>query len=83
MKTDRVNKWLTLAANFGVLIGVFLLVAELRQNTSISELNFYMERRTMANQFTEVTLDEGVSDIVTKSILKPDELTLGEISESF
>ena len=79
MKTDRVNKWLTLAANIGVLIGLFFLIAELRQNTSISEMSFYMDRRAMANQFNEVTLDAGVSDIVTKSILAPEALASGEI----
>ena len=32
MAADRVNRWLTLGANFGVLIGIILLVIELDQN---------------------------------------------------
>ena len=32
MKSDRMHRWLTLGANFGVLIGILLLVVELRQN---------------------------------------------------
>lgn len=32
MDTDRLNRWLTLAANIGVLIGIILLVIELDQN---------------------------------------------------
>lgn len=32
MDSDRLNKWLTLGANVGVLIGIILLVIELNQN---------------------------------------------------
>ncbi len=35
MDSDRVNRWLTLVANFGVLIGLLLLVFEIRQNTDM------------------------------------------------
>ena len=35
MNTDALNKWLTLAANLGVLIGLILLVVEIRQNTDM------------------------------------------------
>jgi len=33
---DKLNQWLGLVANIGVLIGVFVVVYELRQNTSVS-----------------------------------------------
>ena len=36
MELDKLNKWLTLIANLGVLIGVFFLVVELRQSNSIA-----------------------------------------------
>jgi hypothetical protein len=32
MEPDKVNRWLTLGANIGVLIGIILLVVELNQN---------------------------------------------------
>ncbi len=32
MNTDRLNRWLTLGANLGVLVGLMLLVLELDQN---------------------------------------------------
>ncbi len=35
MDTDKLNRWLTLAANTGVLIGIILLVVELDQNREI------------------------------------------------
>ena len=38
MESDQLNRWMTLAANFAVLAGIFLLLLELRQNTESSEL---------------------------------------------
>lgn len=38
MDSDRLNRWMTLAANFAVLAGIFLLLLELRQNTESTEL---------------------------------------------
>jgi hypothetical protein len=35
MKAKRVNQWLSLGANFGVLIGIILLLAELDQNSTM------------------------------------------------
>ncbi len=35
MKADSVNRWLTLVANFGVLIGIILLLVELDQTTTM------------------------------------------------
>jgi len=35
MKVKRVNRWLTLGANFGVLIGVILLLVELDQTSTM------------------------------------------------
>ena len=76
---DRTNRWLTLAANIGVIVGLLLLVAEIRQNSNISEMAFYMDRRAQANQLNEYTLDLGVSEILRKAVMEPDELTLAEI----
>jgi len=38
MDADRLNRWMTLAANVGVLIGIFLVLIELKQNTESAEL---------------------------------------------
>lgn len=35
-KLDQINRWMMLAANFGVLLGILFLVFELRQNTIAS-----------------------------------------------
>ena len=38
MDLDRVNRWLTLAANAGVMAGIVFLAFELRQNTVATQL---------------------------------------------
>lgn len=32
MKLDKLNQWLTLAANLGVLVGILFVAVQLRQN---------------------------------------------------
>jgi hypothetical protein len=41
MNTDRLNRWLTLGANFGVLIGIVFLAIEVRQNNDELNLQSY------------------------------------------
>ena len=44
MKSDDLNKWLSLAANVGVVIGIVLLVAELNQNSELMRAQIFNER---------------------------------------
>ena len=39
MNIDSLNKWLTLGANLGVLIGIFVVVVEISQNTRTQKLS--------------------------------------------
>lgn len=39
MKLSGVNDWLSLSANIGVLAGIFILVLEINQNTSIQRVS--------------------------------------------
>ena len=81
MNTDRVNKWLTLGANVGVLIGLILLVAEIRQNTEVSEMQFYIERRTVVNELAQAMLDAETSEVWIKSIADPQSLSPSEMNK--
>ena len=44
MKSDNVNRWLTLFANFGVLVGILLLLIELNQNSIVMKAQISNER---------------------------------------
>ena len=44
LDSDRLNRWLTLGANLGVLIGIILLVAELNQNSTLMRAQIFNDR---------------------------------------
>ena len=48
MNLDSLNKWLTLLANFGVLIGLTVVIFEIRQNTTAIENDSYWNRVSVA-----------------------------------
>jgi hypothetical protein len=75
LSADRVNRWLTLVANLGVLIGLFLLVFEIRQNTELTRAQIAMER---TNSTREI-----FSDWANGGELVPIEVKLFEQVEGF
>ena len=55
MKAKRINDWLTLGANIGVLIGIILLLVELNQNS------------TMMRAQTRFEVSQGIVDLLNLS----------------
>ena len=51
MNLDSANRWLTLTANFGVLIGLIFLVLEINQNTEVARSAVDLELATMSTEF--------------------------------
>ena len=48
MNADNVNKWLTLSANIGVVIGLVLLIIEIGQNTEMMRTQINQSRTDTA-----------------------------------
>jgi hypothetical protein len=48
MNADSVNKWLTLSANIGVVIGLVLLIVEIGQNTEMMRAQINQSRTDTA-----------------------------------
>jgi len=44
MNADSVNRWMTLSANIGVVIGLILLLAELNQNSDLVRAQIHQAR---------------------------------------
>jgi len=78
MNTDSVNPWLTFGANVAVLIGLALVVAEIRQNTAIAELQFSQNRSLAIDQFELLNLDSDFAQTWAKSVQQPQSLTPAE-----
>jgi len=75
MNTDKLNRWLTLAANIGVLSGLILVAIQIGQNTEIAKAQ-------LANDYylADMELELGMmgEDPVTswvKAVYTPEELT--------
>jgi len=75
MNTDRLNRWLALGANVGVLIGLILLVYEVRQNSDLMRAQISMERTTTNMQI--------LADFANGGDLIPIDVKLQERVEGF
>ena len=51
MDTDKLNRLLTLTANLGILIGLVLLIVEIRQNTDLVRAQIAMDRTSNTIQY--------------------------------
>ena len=58
MDLDKLNKWLTLLANFGVVAGLIFLVIEIRQNQTLLEQNQQTMLRDQELQILSATQSE-------------------------
>jgi hypothetical protein len=50
MSASRINEWLTLVANFGVVVGLGLLIFEVNQATKLAEVAAYVDRLEQIQQ---------------------------------
>lgn len=48
MNAERVSRWLTIATNFGVFVGIVLLVVELSQNATVMKAQISNDRAGQA-----------------------------------
>ena len=78
MDSDRLNRWLALGANLGVLIGIVLLVIELQQNREMMRAQTRNEIAQGALSLLSLTAnDQNLADIIVRSN-NGDELTPSE-----
>lgn len=65
--TDKLNAWLTLGANIGVLIGLILLVVELDQNSDVVRAQIHQARSDNFESFmAELADTEHLQPALTK-----------------
>ena len=78
MNSDSFTKWLTLGANFGVLIGLIVVVLELQQTQVNMSAESSMMRAQMSRENASLAARNNISEIETKLAagqqITPDEL---------
>jgi hypothetical protein len=83
MKADKVNRWLTLGANIGVLIGIILLVFELDQNR---EMIRAQTRNDISRQISDYLGMVGMDSQITNLLRRAEageELSVNEERQQF
>lgn len=77
MDSDRLNRWMTLGANLGVLVGVFLLLIELRQNTESAELQAAQSYVALSHELDFRIVDD--PSLIALFYTPPDERTFEDL----
>jgi len=68
LHTERINKWLTLFANFGVLIGIIFLAVEVRQSNRIAVAATEISIRSQFSSIHELVLaNDAVAELLAKA----------------
>ena len=76
--SDNVKSWISLLTNIGVLVGLFLLVIELKQNSQQLELQLQFQANQKMFENNRDLAGENIAVIFAKAITTPEELTFEE-----
>lgn len=78
-RIDRFNKWLTLAANVGVIGGLLLVFVEVRQNAELTRTQMEQRKNDFLAEIEFSLAQPEIAAIWVKSIRTPENLTDAEI----
>ena len=78
MDSAIVNRWLTLVANVGILIGLVLVLVEIRQNSELLRLQFINDDLMAVARTEEPLLGENPANVMMKSMYSPEDLTYAD-----
>lgn len=78
-KVDRWGRWLTLAANMGVLLGLFVLIMEVQQNAALTRASMEQDKNNFLAQIELNLAKPEMTEVWMKSINAPDSLSDIEI----
>ena len=79
MKSEKINSWLSLGANIGVVIGLILVAYQINQDAELTKVQLFSDATTSMNEFNYALMGDNPLEAVTKSIENPRDLTLEEL----
>ena len=79
MKTEKINSWLSLGANVGVVVGLMLVAYQINQEAELTKVQLFSDVTTSMNEFNQALMGDNPMEIVAKSIETPNGLTLAEM----
>ncbi len=78
MNSDRLGRWLTLAANIGVIAGLILVAVQINQNTAITKAQMANDYFIADMALELAMMGENPADSFHKAVYTPDEVTTAD-----
>ena len=67
MTLDKLNQWLTLMANIGVVVGIFAVIVQLNHASKLAEVSAFQARMTEIQEAqVQVALSEDLAELFVK-----------------
>ena len=79
METSKINSWLQIGSNVGLIAGLLLVAVQIKQNTEIAEHEQYSNRYSLLSDRSIAMLGENPSAVLAKSLMSPQNLTPEEM----
>jgi len=77
--SSKLNNWLQVAANLGIVLGLVLVGVQLKQNSDLVRIQLLYEESNRAIELETKVVGEQAAEVWAKSIEDPENLTLAEI----
>lgn len=78
MDSDRLNRWIILGANLGVIAGLAFVAIEIRHNTRVNESTVQAELLQMGHEAHDWKRDPNFAEIIVKASANYDNLSPSE-----
>ncbi len=82
VNSDRLNRWLTLGANVGILAGLILVAVQIQQNSQLVRMQLLNDGNLASNEIWASAAGEKPMEALAKAIENPEELTFTEFLEN-
>jgi hypothetical protein len=79
MQTESLNRWLSLAANIGVILGLMMVAFQIRQDVELTKVQLFSDATSSRKEWNQAMLGSDPMIVVMKSIENPLDLTLAEL----
>ena len=79
MDFGKLNNWLQVTANIGIVLGLVLVGVQLKQNSDLARIHLLHDESRRAVEFELEVVGERGAEVWAKSIEDPENLTLDEV----
>ena len=79
MDFSKLNSWLQVSANIGIVLGLVLVGVQLKQNSDLARIQLLYDESRRVVEFELEMVGERAAEVWAKSIEDPENLTLEEV----